>query len=100
MDGKRQLGNNARKKITTTMIGALDAFEKEFGKSWGIHKAHDEPLTEQEERCLQRWLKVREKILDKGNAQIGAFFQELEGYSITKEKYKYHYKFINRDYDE
>ena len=100
MDDRRTLGNNAKKKITAAMIGALAAFEKEFGKSWGMHKSENEPLTEQEERCYQRWLKVREEILDKGNAQIGAFFQDLEGYNIQKERYRYHYKFMNRREDE
>jgi hypothetical protein len=90
---RRALKDFTRKKITTTMIGALDSFEKRFGRLWGQDK-NEEDITEQEDRFYQIWSEVREEILDRGNAQIGAANKELDMYNIEKQRYQI--KFINR----
>jgi hypothetical protein len=107
MDAKDKLKKNIRKKITTTMIGALDSFEYEFGQYWGIDQVeciYDEEgrfvdwdlskLTDKQKAIFYRWLRVREEVLDRGNAQIGAMNKDLNSYNITEERY--HIKFINR----
>ncbi len=98
MDGKNKLKQDIKKKITTTMIGALSSFEKRFGRLWGIDKPDEEELTQQEQRFLDIWLEVREEILDRGNAQIGAAQANLDTYNI--ESMRYHYKFYNRSDNE
>lgn len=97
-NAKNKLKQDIKKKITTTMIGALSSFEKRFGKLWGIDRPEDEDLTPQEERFLNIWLEVREEILDRGNAQIGAAQANLDNYNI--ETARYHYKFYQRREDE
>ena len=91
---KNKLKQDARKKITTTMIGALSSFEKRFGRLWGYEKGSEEELTVQEERFLKIWLEVREEILDRGNAQIGAIQSNIENYNVEEPRYEY--KFYNR----
>jgi hypothetical protein len=92
---KNRLRQDIRKKITTTMIAALDAFEKEFGRLWGIDKS--EGYTEREEKFYEKWLSVRERILDKGNAQIAAASSNLDKYDVAETRYSV--KFINRRND-
>jgi len=93
-NAKNKLKQDIKKKITTTMIGALSSFEKRFGKLWGIDKPEEEELTPQQQRFLQIWMEVREEILDRGNAQIGAVNANLENYNV--EQAKFHYKFYQR----
>ncbi len=93
-NGKNRLKQDIKKKITTTMIGALSSFEKRFGKLWGMDVENEEDLTPQQQKFLSIWLEVREEILDRGNAQIGAAQANLDGYNI--ESVKYHYKFYPR----
>lgn len=95
---KDRLGRDIKKKITTTMIGALDSVEKRLGKLWGNHKNSDEEFTQQENRFYEIWLQVREEILDRGNAQIGAMLSNLDAYQI--EDKRYNITFINRRQDE
>ena len=56
------------KRIKTTMIGALDKVEKNFGHLWGHYK--EGPLTEQEEDFAELWDFTRNQILNQGNNQI------------------------------
>lgn len=93
-NAKNKIKQDVKKKITTTMIGALSSFEKRFGKLWGFHKEEGEELTTQEQRFLQIWMEVREEILDRGNAQIGAANANLDNYDI--EPARFTYKFYNR----
>jgi hypothetical protein len=91
---KNKLKQDIKKKITTTMIGALSSFENRMGRLWGFHKSEEEILTPQEEKFLNLWLEIREEILDRGNAQIGAACANLDSYDIEPVKYKY--TFYNR----
>lgn len=94
-NAKNKLKGDIKKKITTTMIGALSAFENGFGKLWAIDKENEEDLTEREKKFNELWLRVREEILDNGNAQIGAILKELDAYLIERKRYEY--KFYNGD---
>mgnify|MGYP003387198092 CR=1 FL=1 len=91
---KNKLKQDIKKKITTTMIGALSSFENRMGRLWGFHKTEEEALTPQEERFLALWLEIREEILDRGNAQIGAMSSNLDNYHIEAIRHKY--TFYNR----
>lgn len=60
--------NMSQKRIKTTMIGAIDKFEKNFGYLWGHFKDGD--LTEQQEKFADLWDFTRNQILNQGNHQI------------------------------
>lgn len=94
MDNEK-LKKDTKRRITTTMIGALSSFENRFGRLWGHQKEEGENLTPQEERFFEIWQDVREEILDRGNAQIGASNQDIDTYNIEKQRYQI--KFINKE---
>ena len=60
------------KNIKTTMIGALDAIEKGFREELEGAEAQN------------KYLEVRQKILDVGNRQLRLLSQELDRYKIEK----------------
>lgn len=74
---KEILIDNIRKKITTTMIGAIDAVEKKLGFLWSKDDA--------DAKFMQKtFLEIRKNILDNGNAQIKLAEEEISGYDIEK----------------
>ena len=82
---KDRLDRIVRKKIQTTMIGALDSIEKKFGYLW----RHDEEdsLTDEELEFKEMYEELRSEILDKGNNQIRIFQSELENFDVTWLRY-------------
>jgi hypothetical protein len=78
MDDKR-LKLTVKKRIETTMIGAIASIEKQFEDNM------NDPQFE------QVFAQLRQEILDKGNNQIRALDGDFDSYEITKKKY--HYKF-------
>jgi hypothetical protein len=84
-----------RKKIETTMIGALARFEEGFGDLWGYNT--DNPSQEQI-RNKMIWERIRNEILDHGNNQLRKGMSELQGNKdFDKVKYSYYYKFNNKE---
>ena len=92
--GQEKFQNNSRnrlmdaikKKFDTTMIGALAAFEEEFGELWGDGLGIDQLTLDQlEER--ERWDRVRSKVLDNGNNQSRSAAEEISHYTVTFNKY-------------
>jgi len=79
-----------KKRLQTTMIGALYEFEENFGYLWGLDKNKDEELTDSELRFREQWEDARDRILNKGNAQLRQCFSELEK---TDNQIKYNYNF-------
>ena len=75
-DSKERLKKIARKKIQTTMIGALDTVEKHFGFLW-----------EEDNRLRAIYDTIRQEILDRGNDQIRNLDSELEQYDIEWLRY-------------
>lgn len=72
------LKENIRRKITTTMIGAIDAVEKKFGFLWSN-------TTGEEAKFMHKvFLEVRKTILDNGNTQIKLADEEISGYEVEK----------------
>lgn len=93
---KKRLMENLGKKFKTTMIGALDRFEKKFGHLWGHKKTT--PLTEQELQFRQMYDEVRTEILDNGNNQLRIAYEEIAQYTVAWEKYNL--TFITKDNKE
>jgi hypothetical protein len=82
---KNRLKKEAKKKIQTTMIGAISSIEKYFGFLWGEESEGE--LTKNEEYMRDVFEELRTEILDKGNSQIRSMDGEIENYQVTWEKY-------------
>lgn len=83
---KDALFKASKKKIQTTMIGALSTIEEHFGFLWGFELSDDE-LTPEQKHVKSIFEDVRAKILDRGNTQIRSLESEFVNYEITKKKY-------------
>tara|TARA_R100001244_G_C5127382_1_gene124944 strand:- start:160 stop:573 length:414 start_codon:yes stop_codon:yes gene_type:complete len=83
---KDRLLRVSKKKIQTTMIGALSTVEKHFGFLWG-HESPD-ALTPEQEHLKELYDQVRSEILDRGNNQGRNLETEFINYDITWLRYK------------
>ena len=86
IDSKDRLAKIIKKKIQTTMIGALSSVEEHFGFLWG----QDDPncqLTEEQQVMKELFQKVRSEVLDKGNAQSRNVDAELAQYEVEWKRY-------------
>jgi hypothetical protein len=82
------------KRMTTIMIGALARFEENFDYLWEDNKANADYF-------LSLWQKARQEVLDYGNNQIRLAQKDLEKlYNQKHTKYKYHYKFDMRRFND
>lgn len=81
---KDRLEKIVSKKITTTMIGALNAFEEQFADMW---------IDDLELR--DKWMEARGKVLDIGNKQIKDLKEEFKQYTMNWDRYIYEIRFIN-----
>ena len=81
-----QLTRHVTKKIKTTMIGALDSFEKAFGEVWG-HDEEQGNLTDDQLDMRELWEEVRTEILDRGNAQMRDAEDEISQYTLKWNKF-------------
>lgn len=82
---KTKLKKEVKKRIQTTMIGALSSIEKYFGFLWG--EEFDNELTKDQERMRDIFEDMRTEILDKGNSQLRNVDAEIENYDVTWNKY-------------
>ena len=80
---KNKLYQVSKKKILTTMIGALDSIEKNFGFLW----SDSENMTSQQKQMRSIYDQIRSEILDKGNTQIRNLEAEFSNYDIVFKKY-------------
>ena len=78
-------------KFLTTMIYPLDQFEQDFGYIWG-HGKKDSELTDEEKVNREKWLDLRDRVLDKGNQQKRNALKELAKFNITQPVF--HTKFL------
>lgn len=72
-----ELARNMRKKIETTMIGALSSIEEHLGFLW-----------KDDAGMIEVYQKLRSEILDKGNKQIRYIDVDLSNYNVTKKPKK------------
>ena len=85
VDSRDRLSKILRKKIETTMIGALSSIEEHLGFLWS-HK-NNESLTEDQIYMKDLYQKIRSEILDKGNTQARNVDAELSQYDVKWLKY-------------
>ena len=85
-NSKNRLITNIKKKFNTTMIGALAAFEEEFGEIWG-DGLDIEDLSRDQMDERERWEKVRSRVLDNGNDQSRSATEEISNHTISWNRY-------------
>ena len=98
IESKDRLSKIVRKKIETTMIGALSTIEEHFGFLW--HNEDGSPLTEEQATMKDVYQQVRSEILDKGNNQARNTDAELAQYDVIWLKYSMELPVIKRDSEE
>ena len=85
VDSKDRLSKIIRKKIETTMIGALSSIEENLGFLWN-HEGGEKATSEQA-YMRELYQKIRSEVLDKGNNQARNVDAELSQYDIKWLKY-------------
>jgi transcription termination factor Rho len=83
-ESKERLSKILKKKIQTTMIGALSTVEENFGFLWS---SEDGNLTKDQQVIKDLYQKVRSEILDKGNNQARNIDAELAQYDVEWLRY-------------
>ena len=82
-DSRDSLSKILKKKIQTTMIGALSSIEENFSFLW-----NNDDVSENDKAIMQNlYQKVRSEILDKGNNQARNIDAELSQYDIQWLRY-------------
>jgi hypothetical protein len=84
IDSKDRLSKIIKKKIQTTMIGALSTIEEHLGFLWDVK---DGKPTKDQQLMKQLYDKIRSEILDRGNAQARNVDAELSQYEVEWLKY-------------
>lgn len=96
-ESKDRLSKILKKKIQTTMIGALSTIEENFGFLW----EHKEGKSETEQEIMKElYKKVRSEILDKGNNQARNIDAELAQYEIEWLRYNMKIPVISHNIEE
>ena len=83
-ESKDRLSKILKKKIQTTMIGALSTIEENFGFLW---QSDSGQLTDDQKLMKDLYQKVRSEILDKGNNQARNIDAELAQYEVEWLRY-------------
>jgi hypothetical protein len=83
-DSKDRLSKILKKKIQTTMIGALSTIEEHFGFLWNNE---ENPTNDQQKLMQDLYNKVRSEILDRGNHQARNIDAELSQYEVEWLRY-------------
>jgi hypothetical protein len=92
-DSKDRLSKILKKKIQTTMIGALSTIEENINFLW--ENPNGEPLTKDQEVMKNLYNKVRSEILDRGNNQARNIDAELAQYEVEWTRYQLKIPVIN-----
>lgn len=83
-DSRHRLSKILKKKVETTMIGALSSLEEHFSFLWTGQSGE---LTPEQQIMYDTFQKVRSEILDKGNTQARNVDAELSQYDIKWLRY-------------
>jgi hypothetical protein len=78
-ESKQRLSKALKKKIETTMIGALSTIEQHFSFLWNGDANN---TTKEQEYMKNLYNKIRSEILDKGNNQARNIDIELSQYDV------------------
>lgn len=92
-DSRDRLSKILKKKIQTTMIGALSTLEENFSFLWTNESGG--PLTKDQEVMKSLYNKVRSEILDRGNNQARNIDAELAQYEVEWTRYQMKIPVIN-----
>jgi len=84
-DSRDRLSKILKKKVETTMIGALSSIEDHFAFLWT--SSDGEPLSPEQQAMFDYFQKVRSEILDKGNTQARNIDAELAQYEVKWLRY-------------
>lgn len=95
-NSKRRLLNVIKKKFDTTIIGALAAFEDQFGELWG-HGLPEDQLDEDQRYWKEAWMEARAKVLDNGNANLRAAQNEIAQYTLSWNRYVTNFQLRNNE---
>jgi hypothetical protein len=87
-ESKDRLSKVLKKKIETTMIGALSSIEEHLGFLW--NNDNNKPLTKDQEFMRSLYNKIRSEILDRGNNQARNIDAELSQYEVEWMRYSLH----------
>ena len=93
VDSRDRLSKIIRKKIETTMIGALSSVEEHFGFLWATE---DGQLTDEQRYMKETYQKIRSEILYKGNTQARNVDAELAQYDVKWLKYSIQIPVVNK----
>lgn len=83
-DSRDRLAKIIKKKVETTMIGALSSIEQHFGFLWENKNGQ---LTQEQQVMHDLYQKIRSEILDKGNTQARNIDAELAQYDVSWLRY-------------
>lgn len=75
------LGGLIDKRMTTSIIGSLDAVEKQLGFLWGHNKSSN-TCTPEELEMREKWTTLRKTILDNGNNQKRLVLDEVKQFTV------------------
>jgi len=78
---RKRLDKIVTTKLRTSFIGALAAFEEEFGFLWG-HNLDEDELTPEQLNMRELWNNVRTNVLNNGNTQLRAVRTEIANHVI------------------
>lgn len=78
---RRRLDKIVATKVRTAFIGALAAFEEEFGFLWG-QDVHEDQLTDEHKDMLEIWNRARTNVLNNGNTQLRALRNEIANQTV------------------
>ena len=84
VDSKHRLSKILKKKVETTMVGALSSVEDHFSFLW---TSDSKELTPEQKVMFDTFQKVRSEILDKGNTQARNIDAELNQYDVKWLRY-------------
>lgn len=88
---KQRLLKATKKKVQTTMIGALDSVEKHLGFLWNV-----ENPGLQENQLRNIFEDLRSEILDRGNNQMRSLENEFSHYDVTWKRYNIQLPFVDK----
>ena len=96
-DSKDRLSKILKKKVQTTMIGALSSIEEHFSFLWSTEGSE---MTPEQQIMYDTFQKVRSEILDKGNTQARNVDAELAQYDVKWLRYQTNIPVKNQDLGE
>lgn len=84
---RRRLDRIITTKMKTAFIGALSAFEDEFGFLWG-QDLPENALSQEQKDMAELWERARTRVLNNGNTQLRAVRTEIQNHTVDWKRYR------------